>query len=512
MKRVKGVISVFLVAALLACCACIPASAEEDLTKKDLREYPVINMAGSIGPLYFNEDGEDGEEAFDFGWLTTYFSQVDLMTPLKKLDLKGVIGALGDVIKLWFGDIQMYPDGTSKNDISRRQGWHNYAFNWRPEEDHTGEMAAWYAFDWRGDPFDEAEKLDAYIDLVLAKTGAEKVNLVAISGSGQIAMAYLARYPAAIGAKLASVVFNISLHNGNTAFGQLATGKMRTDSLSLGYTQLFAMMDMPDIQNQFAAPLKWLYETGVLDIVASAFNVVTAVLKTDFYNDVLIPYIFTLPNMWNYVPTEYYEEAKNALFADKPEYADFLDRSDRYHDVMVESDHILQEAAKKIKVALWAGYGMPLMPFGNKTDVQSDSFVDTRYASNGATCADLDCPFPCWYKQKEACCDGSHVSPDRMIDASTCALPDQTWFSKNEYHQEERNYSGWYQWFLETDNVSVFEDERYPQFMEMVTLHNYEPVKAKEITFLGILKDIGYFLLKVWRFVIGLPLIWTQWI
>ena len=518
LKHFKRIASVFLAAAILFCCIPMSASAADDLRTKDLREYPVIQMAGSISPLFYDDNGVDGETAFDFGWLASAFSQVDLMGPLQKLDLKGVVYALGEAIKIWFGNIQMLPDGTSVNEISRRGQWW-CGNNWTEEtvlNSYTPgqRIDVWYNFDWRGDPSLEADKLKDYIDLVKAKTGAEKVNLVAISGSGQIAMAYLAKYKQHYKDNLASAVFNISLHNGNSAFGQLALGEVRLDASALGYTQLFAMMDMPDLQNQLATTLKWLYESGVMDMVVNAFNLFSAVMKSELYNKYLIPYLFTLPNMWNYVPMEYYEKAKKALFADKPEYNDFLLRSDWYHNqVMAKSGEILQEAAETIKVAQWAGYNMPLMPFGKDTSVHSDSFVDTQYASNGATCAELGCTFPFWYKQRETCCGKNHISADRMIDASTCALPDQTWFSKNEYHQEERGYSGWFDWFLATPNPTVFTDvTKYPQFMEMVSLWNYQPVKAQEVTFLSVLKDIGYWLLKVWRFILTLPMFWVRWV
>ena len=65
----------------------------------------------------------------------------------------------------------------------------------------------------------------------------------------------------------------------------------------------------------------------------------------------------------------------------------------------------------------------------------------------------------------------NHLSPDNRIDASTCALPDHTWFINEMVHCTTHDgHSALYRWFFESDNnetpVNVFSNPSYPQFLQ----------------------------------------------
>ncbi|MCL1952479.1 MAG: hypothetical protein FWF60_06585, partial [Oscillospiraceae bacterium] len=74
---------------------------------------------------------------------------------------------------------------------------------------------------------------------------------------------------------------------------------------------------------------------------------------------------------------------------------------------------------------------------------------------------------PANYKQKVA--DGhDHIDPARMIDASTCILPEQTWFQRDLHHTNfySDDATAFMLWLLESDKLlNVRSDARYPQFM-----------------------------------------------
>ena len=61
----------------------------------------------------------------------------------------------------------------------------------------------------------------------------------------------------------------------------------------------------------------------------------------------------------------------------------------------------------------------------------------------------------------------SHISADRVIDASTALFPDNTWFVKYAHHQVHyREYSlELVQNIFYTDGFDVFSDPAFPQFM-----------------------------------------------
>ncbi|MCL2299835.1 MAG: hypothetical protein FWC27_06785, partial [Firmicutes bacterium] len=99
----------------------------------------------------------------------------------------------------------------------------------------------------------------------------------------------------------------------------------------------------------------------------------------------------------------------------------------------------------------------------------------------------------------------------------------------NKMHGSELSYSGWYEWFLETDEPTVSGNERYPQFMEATLCHGYgydeewdyewewtyyeyTPLESSDgDTLLMVLKTIGLHLLKIWRWLLVLPLFWVDW-
>ena len=58
-----------------------------------------------------------------------------------------------------------------------------------------------------------------------------------------------------------------------------------------------------------------------------------------------------------------------------------------------------------------------------------------------------------------------YVSPDRQIDASTCLMPERTWFIKNLAHKDfpecvERLFD-----HIFNEDATVFDSEEYPQYM-----------------------------------------------
>jgi len=173
-----------------------------------------------------------------------------------------------------------------------------------------------------------------------------------------------------------------------------------------------------------------------------------------------------MPAVWAFITDdEIYENAKAALLADTEKYAGLIGKIDAYHySVGNRANEILKLAASEIKLGLVCGYDCAPIPVGKTFLYQSDFLVATAGASGGAVCADYGKTLPADYVQAVPCGHG-HISPDRVIDASACALPEQTWFIKGYRHQYEYSGGGIYPWFLAFDGQpTVFSDAGYPQF------------------------------------------------
>ena len=93
--------------------------------------------------------------------------------------------------------------------------------------------------------------------------------------------------------------------------------------------------------------------------------------------------------------------------------------------------------------------------------------------------------------------DMRYVSPDRQIDASTCLMPDRTWFIKNLEHKDfpecvERLFD-----FILNEDATVFDSEAFPQYMvydagtesiSPMTAENCDTTARYRVTFFAALR------------------------
>ena len=98
----------------------------------------------------------------------------------------------------------------------------------------------------------------------------------------------------------------------------------------------------------------------------------------------------------------------------------------RYHGVQGRFNKNIKKLRKSgVQVAIFASYGTMGIPITSKVNNQTDALIDTKYASAGATVANYG---------KKLKAKGKYVSPDKAINAKTCALPNNTWFLREVQH------------------------------------------------------------------------------
>jgi len=387
-----------------------------------------------------------------------------------------------------------------------------------------------FFMDWRQDPWDLAEDVHAFLRTIVEdpSNGFDRVNLVGVSGSGPVLMSYLARYGTQY---LASAVFDMSMHNGSSLFGGIAAGDFGLDASALANTKMHSW-GKTELLERYALPITALYQPGLLDAALKMFNFAARDAFAKVYEEGLIPHWFYMPFYLCLIPQSQWKQAKRFLFKGNPngEFDELIAVADRYHDkVMAVQDDVILKAASEIKVGVRAGYGLPLSPYAKGANVQSDELVDTVYASMGATAAPPGMPFAPSYRQTKRSAH-NYISPDRYVDASTCLLPDQTWFAEGFYHYPEWNYehpdgTHWLDWFLAAENYTVWDDSRFPQYSkwsrETVTDGNGAAAAAKNYftpfektspslccSILEHLKTAMLCLLQIWRWLFLLPLFW----
>ena len=195
-------------------------------------------------------------------------------------------------------------------------------------------------------------------------------------------------------------------------------------------------------------------------------------LNDRVYDELMCISFGTLPGFWSLVPDSYYDEAKDIFFGGKINKT-FEGVIDNYHNnVQAKAAEIMQEAIDEgVEIYVLASYGYVGGPYTKAATAQSDCLIETANQSLWATTAPYGESFGKDYSAKgTVCSDNSHnhVSTDGIIDASTCAFPENTWFIKYNKHVGIPYNTDCHKLltYLVTSEsyVNVHSDESYPQF------------------------------------------------
>ncbi|MCL2107231.1 MAG: hypothetical protein FWH26_09300 [Oscillospiraceae bacterium] len=551
MKLTKRILCIVLAATLLCGVGTVAMASETENAQEDRTNYPTIYLAGGWHALYTDYGTKEKRKA--------YFDTSDSMTTDKEtrdaifeaignLDFDALGKGLSRMFTKAYEDVAMDCDGESINPdlecpvrIYFDPGTLDYLATLPTVvlEDVLGldptllkqfpdgtryygadvgvyfkDNEGYFSFDWRLDPRENAALLHTWIETTfIDEDVSDKVNLAFVSGSGPIGLSYLYEYGTEY---LNAITFNESFHNGSSLWGGIATRQFALGADALGNTGPMYCWSMQDTIKPLITPIRVLYEVGLIDVAAKVLNFAASDAFNKLYEEALIPMWFHMPFYWALVPHSIYEQAKRALFPDHSSYAqhaNLFEKTDFYHNyIMADSDNILAEAAEEIKVGINCGYGFPLSPYSATSYVSSDELLDTQYASSGATCAPPNRPFSVFYKQVNPG-DVNYVSPDRYIDASTCVLPDYTWFNKDMPHLPDLRLDGWVEWFANAPKGkdSVHDNDDYPQWMKFVAYGVFEPLDHTDTVWNKIsdtLLAAAMWILGIWRKILLLPLFW----
>ena len=464
----------------------------------DCEYVPVVHLAGGHGPLVENEGTPEAVSYYGMNIDNLVRDVLPGLEPFIKASLlfrlDDVVTTALDMLWNWVGPLQMRPDGTSVKNLTRIDNTENDL------KDKNHQDAWWWywnrvytiSFDWRESPLKTADTLHAYIQRVREATGHSKVHLQAVSGSGTVLAAYVDKYVNQVDdPDVLSVVQGQSTAGGLASVGELFRKKININPQALSSFTWILALETSGTYEQYVLPvLNALYLTGVWDILAVWFPYWPEKYVDRIYEEFALPTYGTWPGFWAWVPNEDYEEAKKVMFEGHPEYYSegFVDTIDAYYNqVAVRQDEIFIKANEKIKVAIMAGYDVAMLPFGNSSDADSDGLVKVERASLGGTAALFDRELP-WSYQQAFDTEHNHLSPDRKIDASTCALPENTWFMKGALHQGWYEYGEWYHWWRDAPKGedTVFSHPEYPQFVVTTSLSDqgdlFDPVQPEPMT------------------------------
>ena len=336
-----------------------------------------------------------------------------------------------------------------------------------------------FHYDWRLSCEYNAELLADFVENVLASSGADKVSLVGRCLGGNIISAFLENAPEETLSKVDDAVLYIPSTLGVDFIGALFSGNIVLDSnaidnyveYSLSGNDILASGGSGDLFEILTVTVNFLNEVYILGFTADEIEKIYEDVKGDTLARILRDSFATFPSFWSMVPAESVEEGIEFIFPTdelKTEYAGLITKIRSYHrNVQLKAEETTKRLSENgMDIMIISKYNFPDFPVSENAMRQSDSTAATFRTSFGATTSDFGNILDKKYTDSVSQENRKYLSADNMIDASTCALPDNTWFIKNLYHDEfPASVDRLINKFIFTENATVNTFAEYPQFL-----------------------------------------------
>ena len=360
-----------------------------------------------------------------------------------------------------------------------------------------------FLYDWRLDPTENADALLRYIERVITATRADSVSLIGAGYGGVIANAYLYKYRTHAAQNVYSCLFLDAPLMGNALIGDIMKGKIAkkaedNNSLSSNWNTITgeergaAMLRYlnDDPNNYLKSLFDGMFGTSLggqilgvfakylaLDVMdsegtaskyAKVYNNFALLAGETVYDQCLREYLRTMPGLWALVPSKDYQAAVDYLYGDEIMDYEFSKRLANARAVTDSTAATLKYAqADGIRMYVVANYGRQILPATISLDDLSDGVESTKYASAGAITKECGKE----WKVQVNCMQSAyhdHRSPDNDIEASTCALPENTWFIKDLKHMDFQyeTTADFVAWLVTSATQrNVWETADYPQYL-----------------------------------------------
>ncbi|MCR4681856.1 MAG: hypothetical protein K5647_00845 [Clostridiales bacterium] len=437
----RRIVSAALTAVLLVCAVGPAAAAAEKIT-------PVIVVHGiGVSELYTDPAGENPQPLG--------FSAASIITAVLKL-APYVVGTaddpqafIDDAAEAMAGFSALSLDKNGESDGS--VGIINYTT--APLSEHYEDIAEGIAsewaicralcdkigrenvylfnYDWRLDACGNAEILAEMVESVKAQRGVSKVTIVGCSEGTCILSAYLDKYLDRN--DVGKAVFVNGAMNG-LSVANVYNCEFTTDvDVYMNYLNEFlANFPLPNIDLRILAPAAPLMRPFIAKVARLAEKIFADDdLLRQFYLKCLSPIFGTLPIFWEFMPYEDFDSgvAKMLSIGFISITSGLYKKIQDYHGVQGRlKDNLKQLRAQGGAVEILSGYGLPAVPVTDDYRMHSDGLINTVYSSFGAKVADYGMTLA----------GGKLLSGDRIIDASRCAFPENTWFLRGVRHMDFR--------------------------------------------------------------------------
>ncbi len=320
----------------------------------------------------------------------------------------------------------------------------------------------YFSYDWRMDMQTVASQLNELVKFTKEVTGADKVNLVGFSMGSCVLTSYLYEYGYD---DVKDVVILSGAYNGVSTCGEPFSGQIAFNEAGM-IAFLKTMLGNSFADTLLGALIDVLQQTGVLGNILGIAEEINLAILDEVFEMGLKTTFARFPGIWSVIPYNMYDAAKELLCGHNVS-EEFLAKIDFYHNVQGQNKEILDGVMTNGgHLAIIAKYGSTIPPVCVSQLNIGDMVIDTVYTSFGATCAPANETLSENYVQAVDC-GHNHISPDNMIDTSTAAYPEYTWFIKDLMHADHTAA----QWdlirfiFSSDEQPTVSDSKIYPQFL-----------------------------------------------
>ncbi len=177
-------------------------------------------------------------------------------------------------------------------------------------------------------------------------------------------------------------------------------------------------------------------------------------------------------SMWTLCPSGAYKAAAEKYLS-TPEMADIKAQTDKYYQAQLNArSNIKKLADSGVQVLCVAEYNMNLINVGTSWNSENaDYIIQLDSTSMGAHAAKVGETLPADYVQQNTYCQNpehNHISPDRVVDASTGLFPDTTFYVDNQRHDLTQHNNFVLELAMELiahdDITDVYSSPKFPQF------------------------------------------------
>lgn len=331
----------------------------------------------------------------------------------------------------------------------------------------------WFRYDWRLDPMEIADDFNSYIKDIKKSTGCEKVGIMATCLGTNVVMAYVAKYGVE---DIQGIAMDGSVVGGAEILSEVVCAKFDVDPAALmRVLRDVEALGLFSLDEFIEETIDMLVQTGLLEgVISTTENIFYDKLVKGVTSALALSTFYTWPNYWACVSPEDYESAKYYVFGEEGsekriKYAGLIEKLDNYDREVRKK---IPELIQKIKdgganFGVISKYGFQIIPICANSDAVSDQFASVKRSSFGATTSNVYETLSDEYiAQRVAEGKGRYISPDKLIDASTCICPDNTWFIKGSSHSNWNSYELKILYDVSTaDRQLTVDDFPYSQFM-----------------------------------------------